>query len=174
MIQVNTAAIAKLRDRLQETGAPPSVMLIAPQAMARTDHPLAGDDEAIALFDATFEAMFIMLASDGNIGQDERDVLRGAIRELTSGAVRSADIERMSGECQGRITKDGGKKRLEAVSAVLKKDRVAAEAAFVLSAAMAFADRQIADEENETLNDFADLLDIDGDRANALLDQLES
>jgi tellurite resistance protein len=173
MIQVNTAAIAKLRDRLLDKGAPASVLMTGPQALSRTEHPLAGDDEAIALFDATFEAMFIMLASDGSIGQDERDVLRGAIRELTAGAVRTADIERLSAECELRSGRDGGKQRLQAVAGVLKGDRMAAEAAFVLAAAMAFADRKIADEENETLNELAELLDIDGDRANALLDQLE-
>ena len=59
------------------------------------------------------------------------------------------------------------------MAGVLKGDRMAAEAAFVLAAAMVFADRKIADEENETLNELAELLDIDGDRANALLDQLE-
>ena len=173
MIQVNTAAIAKLRDRLLETGGPPSVLATGPEAM-RAAHPLAGDDDAVALFDAAFEAMFIMLSADGNISQAEKDVLRGAIRELTAGAVRTADIDRMSGECQGRLGKDGAEKRLESVAAALKKDASAAEAAFVLAAAMAFADQEIADEENETLNSFADLLGIDVDRANELLDQLET
>lgn len=174
MIQVNTAAIAQLRDRLLETGGPPSVLVTAPEALARAEHPLAGDDDAIALFDAAFEGMYLMLASDGTISPTERDVLRGAIRELTAGAVRSADIEKMCGQCQERATKQGAETRLAAIAGVLKGDRSAAEAAFVLAAAMAFADQEIADEENETLNSFAELLGIDVDRANELLDQLET
>ena len=172
-MQINTQAIAKLRDRLLETGGPPSVLASGPDALANATHPLHGDDEAMRLFDATFEAMFIMVSADGAIAPSERDTLRGAIRELTSGAVRTAHIEKMSGECETRLAKEGPKARLRAISEVLKAERAAAEAAFVLAAAMAFADDEIADEENEMLNEFADLLDIEGDRANQLLDELE-
>jgi tellurite resistance protein len=174
MIQLSTAAIGRLRDRLQEEGAPPSAMLSGPEAMTRAEHPLSGDADAIALFDATFEAMYVMLAVDGAIGQDERDVLRGAIRELTAGSVRSDDIERLMGECQIRLATEGTEQRLRELAVVLKKERMAAEAAFVLAAAMAFADRRIADEENETLNTLAELLGIDDAQANQLLDQLEA
>ena len=41
------------------------------------------------------------------------------------------------------------------------------------AAAIAFADDEIADEENDMLNAFADALGIDGDQANALLDEME-
>jgi tellurite resistance protein len=174
MIQLSTAAIGRLRDRLQEEGAPPSALLAGPDAMTRTEHPLSGDADAIALFDATFEAMYVMLAVDGAIGQDERDVLRGAIRELTAGSVRSDDIERLMSDCQLRLASEGTEQRLREICAVLVKERMAAEAAFVLAAAMAFADRRIADEENETLNTLAELLGIDDAKANELLDQLEA
>lgn len=174
MIKIDTAAISALRDRLLETGGAPSVMLSAPQAMERATHPLEGDAEALALFDAAFEAMFIMLSADGNVTNEERDVLRGAIRELTANALRTTQIDKMCDDAAARLKEHGAKARLEAVAKLLKTERVAAEAAFVLAAAMAFADNEIADEENETLNEFADLLDIDTDRANELLDQLET
>ncbi len=172
MIQISTQAIGLLRDRLLETGGPPSVLATGPEALAAA-HPMEGDEEAKRLFLAAFEAMFIMVAADGTVGAEEKDVLRGAIRELTAGAVRTAEIEKMSAECEAQIKAHGADKRLSAAAEALKGERVAAEAAFVLAAAMAFADEEIADEENETLNRFAELLGIDEDRANELLDELE-
>jgi hypothetical protein len=50
----------------------------------------------------------------------------------------------------------------------------AAEVAFVLAAAVAFADNAIADEENETLSALAEGLGIDESRANELLDSVEA
>ncbi len=174
MIEINTAAIGKLRDRLLETGGPPSMLVTGPEAMQRAQHPLAGDDEALALFEGAFEAMYIMLSADGAIGAEEKDVLRGAIRELTAGSIRTAEIETMSASCQAKLAKEGAPARLAAIASALGKERMAAEAAFVLAAAMAFADNEIADEENETLNSFAELLQIDEARANELLDELET
>jgi tellurite resistance protein len=172
MIQISTQAIGLLRDRLLESGGPPSVLATGPEAM-RAAHPMDGDDEAKRLFEAAFEAMYVMVAADGSVGQEEKDVLRGAIRELTAGAVRTAEIEKMSSECEARLKADGATKRLAASAEALKSEKVAAEAAFVLAAAMAFADSEIADEENEALNSFAELLGIEEERANELLDELE-
>ena len=44
----------------------------------------------------------------------------------------------------------------------------------MLAAAIAFADSAIADEENDTLNLFAEGLGIDEERANELLDTVEA
>jgi len=46
--------------------------------------------------------------------------------------------------------------------------------AFVLAAAIAFADNAIADQENDTLNELAEGLGIDETRATALLDGVEA
>jgi tellurite resistance protein len=173
MIKVDTAAIAALRDRLLESGGAPSVILSAPDALHRAS-PMEGDAEAIAMFEACFEGMYLMLAADGKVADQETDLLRGAIRELTAGAIRSAEIDKMAATACARVEAEGPVKRLETIASALKGERVAAEAAFVLAAAMAFADSEIADEENEQLNNFAELLEIDVDRANELLDQLET
>lgn len=172
MLKIDTASISALRDRLLETGGAPSIALTGKSAVEAAAHPLHGDDEAAQLFDACFEGMYLMLSADGSIGPEERDLLRGAIRELTANAVRSAQIDEMCEAAAERYATEGADKRLAAISEVLKRERVAAEAAFVLAAAMAFADNEIADEENDTLNAFAEQLDIDTDRANELLDQL--
>ena len=59
------------------------------------------------------------------------------------------------------------------VAITLREDPAKAEVAFVLAAAIAFADNAIADEENETLNTLAEGLGIDETRANELLDAVE-
>jgi tellurite resistance protein len=173
MLKIDTASISALRDRLLETGGAPSIALTGARAAEAMAHPIQGDDEAAKLFDACFEGMYLMLSADGSIGPEERDLLRGAIRELTANAVRSAQIDKMCEQAAERYATEGQAKRLDDISVILKSDRVAAEAAFVLAAAMAFADNEVADEENDLLNEFADKLDIDTDRANELLDQLQ-
>jgi tellurite resistance protein len=169
-IQIETPAIKSLRERLLETGGAPSLMAGDPDA----EQILGGDKEAAALLESTIEAMLIMLAADGQTTNEERDLLRGAVRELTAGGIRSAQIDKIFDASIARIKDAGAEARLAAVAEVLKKEVIAAEAAFVLSAAMAFADQEIADAENETLNNFADLLGLEEDRANELLDELQT
>lgn len=173
-MKIDTKAIQALRERLLESGGAPSIVLSGPDAIRQEGHPLAGDEEAAALFDATFEAMFIMLCADGVAGDDEKEVLRGAMRELTAGVVRSQQIEQMAAEAASRLEESGIEERLKTISAVLKESTVGAEAAFVLAAVMAFADEEVAEEENDMLNDFADLLGLDEERSNELLDALEA
>lgn len=119
------------------------------------------------------EAMFLMMSADGDVASAEREVLRGAVRNLSHDSVRTAQIDALLERAKARVDRDGMKIRLESVASELKADPARAEVAFVLAAAIAFADNLIADEENETLNTLAELLEISDDRANALLDQLD-
>ena len=57
---------------------------------------------------------------------------------------------------------------------MLQDDRAGAESAFVLAAAVAFADEEIQDAENELLDAFAERSGIPEERANQLLDELEA
>ncbi|MFO0660468.1 MAG: TerB family tellurite resistance protein [Polyangiaceae bacterium] len=136
-------------------------------------HPLEGDDVAKALFDAVAETMFLMIASDQKIEEAERDAFRGAFRELTAGLLSTTFVEESAARFENALKTEGQAKRLDAVAAVLKTSTESAEAAFVLAAAVAFADDEIADSENEVLNDLADRLSIDEKRAGELLDELE-
>ena len=72
------------------------------------------------------------------------------------------------------VADQGRDARMKEIVASLQEDRARAEVAFVLAAAIAFADNAIADEENETLNTFAEGLGIDEARANQLLDEVEA
>ena len=102
-----------------------------------------------------------------------REVLRGALLNLSGDALRTAQIESMLDSASKCIQNEGRDARLREVISLLHEDRARAEVAFVLAAAIAFADNAIADEENDTLNAFAEGLGIDEDRANELLDTVE-
>ncbi len=139
--------------------------------------PGATPDEAeTAMLKAEYgplcEAMYLMMTADGEISTEEREVLKGALRNLSGDSLRSALIEAMLEDAAGKAD-EGRDKRLGEVVEMLSHDEARAEVAFVLAAAIAFADNAIADEENETLNALAEGLGIDEDRANELLDAVE-
>jgi tellurite resistance protein len=171
MIGVNTKTITRLRDHLLVEGSRKSVFMAGAEAL---EHPLEGDEEAKDVLDAVAEAMYLMISADGVIAEAEREVLRGALRELTVGAMRSALIEQLLTGFEAAKAKEGQEARMNAVASVLAERPEAAEAAFVLSAAVAFADNEIADEENDVLNGFAEKLGISSERAEELLDGLEA
>lgn len=170
MLNIQNETIARLRDRLKERGERPSLFATDLTAIVASQ---GGDVPADVLlrFDALCEAMYLMAAADGHLDPAEEDTLRGAIRELSEGTVRSVHIRSMLEGAQQRLAKEGRDARVKAVAGKLKGDDPTAEAAFVLAAAIAFADNEIADEENDLLNDLADALGIDEDKCNALLDE---
>ena len=170
---LETKTLIRLRDHLLQSGGRKSLFVAGAEAHEHA-HPLDGDDEAKAFFDAVAETMYLMVATDGKVEEAERVVIKGAIRELTANQMRTPAIDALVAEMDARVTAEGQAKRLDAVCELLSERPEAAEAAFVLAAAVAFADNEIADEENELLNSLADKLDISGERAEQLLDELEA
>jgi len=128
----------------------------------------------VAEYGPLCEAMYLMMSADGKIGADEREVLKGALRNLSGDTIRTVQIETMLDAAGKHVADQGRTARMQEVVAQLHEDRARAEVAFVLAAAIAFADNAIADEENETLNQFAEGLGIDEGRANQLLDEVET
>jgi uncharacterized tellurite resistance protein B-like protein len=169
MIWLSNSTLARLRDQLRTHGARPS--LVATAGLSPEDAELSN---VVAEYGPLCEAMYLMMSADGKIGKDEREVLRGALRNLSADAIRSAHIDAMLDDAGKNVADHGRAARLQEVVAQLHEDRARAEVAFVLSAAIAFADNAIADEENETLNELAEGLGIDEARANELLDEVES
>ena len=115
-----------------------------------------------------------MMSADGEIGAEEREVLKGALRNL------SGDTLRRRAHREARRAREGARERTGARSAwtkwsrTLAKDKARAEVAFVLAAAIAFADNTIADEENETLEQRSPRASASTKtRANELLDAVE-
>ena len=169
MIELREQTLARIRDELLEVGQPPSVHFMH---AAAAEDPFAGDVDAKNRFEALFEIMYLMVTADGVVADTERDVLRGAVRGLTQHAVRTAHIEKLFERC-GELAKQGRAARLAAIAPTLKEDPALSEAAFSLAAALAFADSEIADSENELINEIADALELPAERAELLLNQLE-
>jgi uncharacterized tellurite resistance protein B-like protein len=119
------------------------------------------------------EAMYLMMSADGDVSQEERDVLKGALRNLSGDLLRGHHIDALLEDAAKSVAAEGREKRLAEVIEALSGDEARAEVTFVLAAAVAFADNAIADEENETLNALAEGLGIDETRANQLLDSVE-
>jgi len=170
MIQLQDKTLERIRDELLAVGQPPSVHFT--KALAEDD-PFHGDTDARDRFEALFEVMYLMVTADGVIADEERDVLRGAVRGLTEHAVRTVHIEKLFEKC-GELVKQGRSARLSAIAPTLKSDPALVEAAFSLAAALAFADSEIEDSENELINEIAEVLELDAGRAEELLNQLET
>ncbi len=171
MLNLENETIARLRDRLKERGERPSMFAFDLTAIAEAKDNVPAD--VLLRFDAICEVMYLMAKADGKLDAKEADTLRGAIRELSEGNVRSVHIEAMMEAAEKRLAAEGLEKRIKAVAEQLTMDPGSAEAAFVLAAAVAFADDEIADEENDLLNSLAEELGIDGDQATALLDEMQ-
>ena len=84
-----------------------------------------------------------------------------------------AHIEAMLDAASKNVAEFGREARLAEVAAQLRDDTERAEVAFVLAAAIAFADNAIADEENETLSSLAEELGIEDTRVDEILDSVE-
>jgi tellurite resistance protein len=169
MIWLSNSTLARLRDQLQARGQRPSIVSPDPSLPPESVELM----NVLAEYGPLCEAMYLMMSADGRISNEERDVLKGALRNLSGDAIRSAHMEAMLDESGKRVVEQGRDERMKQVVSALHEDRARAEVAFVLAAAIAFADNAIADEENETLNALAEGLGIDEARANELLDAVE-
>jgi uncharacterized tellurite resistance protein B-like protein len=170
MIWLSNSTLARLRDQLRSRGQRPSLLAPAP-GMSPDDVEAMNMQEE---YGPLCEAMFLMMSADGKVGEEERTVLKGALRNLSGDTIRGAHMDAMLEAANKSVGEQGREARLKEVVGQLHEDRARAEVAFVLAAAIAFADSAIADEENETLNSFAEGLGIDEGRANQLLDEVEA
>lgn len=170
MIWLSNSTVARLRDQLRQRGRLPSIAAPAPGMSTEELEQL----NLVRDYAPFCEAMYLMMSADGQIGADEREVLKGALRNLSDDAIRTAHMDAMLDAAGKNVAEQGRSARMQEVIHQLKDDRARAEVAFVLAAAIAFADNAIADEENETLNELAEGLGIDESQANKLLDDVES
>lgn len=170
MIWLSNSTLGRLRDQLQDRGQRPSIVAPEPNMAPETVELM----NIIAEYGPLCEAMYLMMSADGQVGSEEREVLKGALRNLSGDSIRTAHMDAMLDAAGKQVADEGRAARMQEVVSSLKEDQARAEVAFVLAAAVAFADNAIADEENETLNDFAEGLGIDEGRANQLLDDVEA
>jgi tellurite resistance protein len=169
MIWLSNSTLMRLRDQLRERGQRPSVTQAGPVSPEELEQM-----SVQAEYGALAEAMYLMMSADGHITSDEREVLKGALRALSSDTLHTKHIEALLDAASAQVAAQGREERLADVVNSLKEDPARAEVAFVLAAAIAFADNAIADEENETLNSLAEGLGIDEAKATTLLDGVEA
>src|SRR5262249_32082485 len=81
------------------------------------------------------EAMYLVMAADGQLASEERDVIRGALRELDD-RIRSRHVEAMVRDAHEALARDGWDARLASISERIGNDKVRAEAAILLAAAV--------------------------------------
>jgi len=169
MLWLSNSTVARLRDQLQARGQRPS--LVVPEANLTAD--AVEMLNIVNEYGPLCEAMYLMMSADGAVGTEEREVLKGALRNLSGDGIRGVQIDSMLEDAVKRVEAEGREARMKEVVASMHEDKARGEVAFVLAAAIAFADNAIADEENETLNTLAEGLGIDEARANELLDDVE-
>ena len=129
--------IERLRDKLLERGMdsqrpPPLNGEPRPEVveMAQRVRPFA-------------EAMYLVFAADGGLGERERDVLRGALRTLTDGLLSSAALNAMLARFERERALQGLELRLDTLAASLYSDRSDAELALSLMAAAGETDGEL-------------------------------
>lgn len=136
---------------------------------------LLSDEEATALkrIDPMVETLFLVIAADGTITPAERDAVRGAVRGLTGNLLHDGTIQVMLEQYEQTLAAEGRDARLRAIGQALVGQASDAEGAFALAAAVALADDQVADEEEQLINQLAGWFNITPGRAERILDQLE-
>jgi tellurite resistance protein len=149
------------------------VLSTAYETLARAGMLAPEEQVALARVEPLAEVMFLMMAADGTVADAEREVLRGAVRSLSDDGVRAGTVKVMLEKFQHELDEVGREARLEELCDTLRDDRPSAEGAFVLAAAIAFADGEVADSENDLINELATRLSIEEPRANELLDTLQ-
>jgi uncharacterized membrane protein YebE (DUF533 family) len=160
MLKLSPEKIKALADRLRERGAPASV--------ARPG--LGGDADGAMLlreYGPLCEVMFMAMAADGNVAQDERDVLRGALRELDD-RIRTQHFGAMLKRAEEQLAAEGQAARLAALAQEFSEDPVRGEVGYVLASAIVYADNEVSMDENAFLNDLAEALGIDDARSEDL------
>lgn len=165
---LDSEALTRLRDELLQRGGRQS---LAPEpGPGGRVHASAAEVHAVMQRVAPLcEVLYLLMVADGQSDTDELDLLRGAIRALTDGALRSSFIDALLSRFEAALLAHGRQQRLEQVAAQLSADREDAEAAFTLAAVMTIADRSSSLVERATLDELRELLGISPQRAQVLL-----
>jgi tellurite resistance protein len=167
-MRLDSASLLELRDQLRLRGERPSLI---PSGPARgPDEPLSPDASAVVQRVAPMcEVLYLLLLADEQHDAREHGVLRGAIRALTEGALRTQDIEGMLSRFDRGLAHQSREDRLAQVTAQLAADRSDAEASFTLAAVMAIADDLPDQREQQMLEELREQLGISKKRAQILL-----
>src|ERR1700722_9398503 len=121
MIWLSNSTIVRLRDQLRERGQRPSAL------PARLAPDVAEAMAVVVEYGPLCEAMYLMMSADGKVSNDERLVLTGALRSLSDGGLRSAQIESLLDAAAKSVAEEGRDKRIQVVITALQEDKARAE-----------------------------------------------
>jgi tellurite resistance protein len=116
------------------------------------------------------EAMYLVIGANSDVGDRERDVLRGALRTLTDNLLSSDVLETMLGEFEQARAGEGMESRLDAVASALYWDATDAELAVKLAIAAAEVDGQLDAREQSIVHALAKRLGISDTHLEELLE----
>jgi len=122
-----------------------------------------------AEFEATVEAMFLMAAVDGDLGEQELAQLAASVDAFSELEGRArVDAGPLLVKMNDLLAKDGWNKRLHAVAKNLQSGEARAFA-FRLAAGVAFVDDHVAHSEAAALEAMASAFAIDADTSQEIL-----
>src|ERR1700694_3694709 len=108
MIWLSNSTLARLRDQLRQRGQRPSMVMNNPASLS----PEAAELMSMtAEYGPLCEAMYLMMSADGHVTQDEREVLKGALRNLSGDEIRSVHIEAMLDAAARNVAETGRESR---------------------------------------------------------------
>jgi tellurite resistance protein len=167
--------IERLRDKLlsrgQPTLHPPAPAATPTSASAHSWTPeLAALTERVRPF---AEVMYLVLTADTSISPREHNVLRGALRSLTEGALSSEALGEMMRAFERHVQRDGVELRLDQLASILCTDRADARLALGLATAAADTDCGVGNEERAIIEALAERLNIRDEELQALLHETE-
>ncbi|MGI5863618.1 MAG: hypothetical protein ACOX6T_16395 [Myxococcales bacterium] len=142
------------------------------QSIHDAEDPLLAESAEASKVIATLEALFLMIAVEGRVMEEEEDAARSVLHAMASAELDPGEIEELLAAFAERLEAEGFGARLEAVGRLLREDPELAEATFRLCAAVVAADGREADEDNETLNALIDELHLDDDLADQILGEV--
>jgi hypothetical protein len=141
------------------------------------DNPASLRDEQraqAAEFEATIEAMFLMAAVDGEITDAEIGQLAASVEAMVelAPAARKVRVDKLLGELNARLAKDGWKARLDATAARLKGHE-ARTFAFRLAAGVAFVDDHVAHAEAAAIDALTAALGLSSEESQEILNDVQ-
>ncbi|HEY6881650.1 MAG TPA: TerB family tellurite resistance protein [Polyangiales bacterium] len=169
-MRLDSETLLRLRDELRRTGERRSLPPSAPPSAAED---VSQDVLAVVQRVAPMcEVLYLLMVADEHSDQREVEVLRGAIRTLTQGALRTGVIDGMLHKFEAAARTFGRDGRLAQVTSLIAADRQDAEAAYTLAAVMAIADETSDERERAWLEELRELLGINAKRASTLRGEL--
>ena len=174
-MKIDRETVIRLRDTLlgQNAGTTPD----GPSVFEGLNRAGSWSPEETALLgrvDPMTEAMFLMMAVDGSVADEELRVVSVALGALSSDGLGPETVQRLLQSYGERLRGEGWEARLQAVAEALPQASGEAELAYALAAAIALADGDVALEENDLLDRFSTVLGLSDDRCCALLDLVKN